>query len=206
MNNKFYIVGGSRYGEPHVLTAYGFERVDEMADADFVVFTGGEDINPKIYDEEPHHSVWFNPHRDAEEIKAYHQALGMGKAFLGICRGAQFLNCMAGGTLYQDIQHPGFHELVTDEGDRFLSNSVHHQMMRVGEGAIIKAWAENLSPHHEFMANGQVVNITDEEKEPEIVIYPDRRMVLVQGHPEFNATDPELHNFRQFVFNLVKEA
>ena len=80
-------------------------------------------------------------------------------------------------------------------------------MMRVTEGAIIKAWAENLSKdHHLYMKDGKEANDKVVEKEPEIVIYPEHRMVLVQGHPEFSATDPELHTFRQYVFDLIKEA
>lgn len=207
MNNKFFIVGGDRYEETRVLRAYGFTKVETMDECDFVVFTGGADINPAIYGEEAHRSVYFSEGRDRHEIEGYEAAKRLGKAFLGICRGAQLLNCLVGGKLYQDINHRGFHELVTDAGQRFMSNSVHHQMMRVTDGAIIKAWAENLSKdHHLYMADGKEANDKVVEKEPEIVIYPLHRMVLVQGHPEFSATDPELHTFRQYVFDLIKEA
>ena len=206
MNKTFFISGGNRFGESRVLLDAGFQPAASMEEADFVVFTGGADINPAIYGEDVHPYTHFMDQRDKREIADYEKAKGLGKAMLGICRGAQLLNCLAGGTLFQDISHPGYHEIVSDEGERFMSNSVHHQMLRVGKGAIIKAWAENLSPHHEFMSQGQVVNITDVEKEPEIVIYPEHRMVLVQGHPEFDGRSEELSRFREFVFNLVKEA
>lgn len=205
MNSKFYVSGGNRYGEVYVLKKYGFTPVETMEEADFVVFTGGADINPAIYGEDVHPTTYFTEARDRREIADYHHAKVLGKAFLGICRGAQLLNCMAGGALFQHIEHPGFHDIITEEGEVFLSNSVHHQMLRVGDGAIIKAWAQNLSPTHEHMSNGQVVRIDDVEKEPEVVVYPEHRMVLVQGHPEFNADEPELARFREFVFNLVKE-
>lgn len=204
---KFYIVGGDRYGESSVLTRYGFEQVSLIEACDFVVFTGGADINPAIYGEKPHRSVYFNEDRDRYEMNAYHVSKGLKKAFLGICRGAQLLNCLVGGKLYQDIGHPGYHELVTDEGQRFPSNSVHHQMLRVAEGAIIKAWTENLSDgHHLWMKDGVEANDEVVEKEPEIVIYPEHRMVLVQGHPEFDSSNPRLHTFRQYVFDLIKQA
>lgn len=203
--NKYFISGGNRFGEQSVLNRYGFERVNTLEEADFVVFTGGADISPDIYKEDRHPTTYPSPSRDKLEIADFNKAKELDKGFLGICRGAQLLNCLVGGSLFQDISHPGFHEVVTDEGERFYSNSVHHQMLRVAEGAIIKAWAENLSPYHEFMAQGQIVNIEDVEKEPEIVVYPEHRMVLVQGHPEFGSTDESLERFRQFVFNLVKE-
>lgn len=205
VSKKFFIVGGSRYGEPRVLANYGYEQVHVMADADFVVFTGGADINPALYGEKPHHTVYFNATRDTLEVAEYKRATGLGKALLGICRGAQLLNVMAGGSLYQDISHPSYHEVVTDTGERFMSNSVHHQMLRVGKGAIIKAWSENLSPNHFFMDGNEEVFHVDVEQEPEVVIYPEHRMVLVQGHPEFGHTEAGLETFRQFVFNLLNE-
>lgn len=206
MTIKYFISGGSRFGEPTVLNKYGFEQAEDMASCDFVVFTGGADINPALYGEMAHHTTYYTNARDTREIADYRQAIDLGKAFLGICRGAQLLNVLAGGKLYQDIGHPSVHEIVTDTGERFLSNSVHHQMMRPGPGAIIKAWAQNLSKGHFYMReDGLEGNDPDVEQEPEIVVYPERRMVLVQGHPEFSHSDPALHTFRQFVFNLVKE-
>lgn len=205
MSKKYYISGGSRFGEDYVLDRAGFTRVNTMEACDFVVFTGGADINPNIYGEEAHPQTYYNEDRDTRELNDYEKAVALGKGFLGICRGAQLLNSLFGGSLFQHIQHPGFHELVTEEGEVFFSNSVHHQMMRVTDDAIIKAWARNLSPVHEFMSEGQIVNIEDVEKEPEIVVYPAQRAVLVQGHPEFNANDPELARFREYVFNLIKE-
>lgn len=205
MSKKYFIVGGSRYGEPRVLANYGYEQVYVMADADFVVFTGGADINPALYGEKSHHTVYFNQARDDHEVAEYIRATSLGKALLGICRGAQLLNVMAGGALYQDISHPSYHEIVTDSGERFMSNSVHHQMLRVAEGAIIKAWAENLSPNHFYMDGDLEAFNVYVEKEPEVVIYPHYRMVLVQGHPEFGHTEPGLETFRQFVFNLLNE-
>ena len=203
---KYFISGGSRFGEPRVLDRAGFQQVRGLEEADFVVFTGGSDIDPSIYKEDRHPTTYPSRERDMREIKDFHQARDAGKAMLGICRGAQLLNCLVGGSLFQDIHHPGFHMLTTDDGQHFISNSVHHQMLRVGDGAIIKAWTENLSAgHHLYMKDGVEANIPDVEKEPEIVLYPQHRMVLVQGHPEFNSEDSELETFRSYVFNLVKE-
>lgn len=203
---KYYISGGNRFNEPRVLGRYGFTEVDTIAESDFVVFTGGADIDPAIYGEDRHKTTYPSRDRDVREIKDFHAARNAGKAFLGICRGAQLLNCLVGGKLYQDIQHPGFHMLKTDTGESFPSNSVHHQMLRVTDGAIIKAWTENLSDgHHLYMQDGYVMNDEKVDKEPEIVVYPAHRMVLVQGHPEFDDNNPELEQFRSFVFNTLKE-
>lgn len=206
MNKSFFISGGNRFGEQHVLRKYGFVSSPTMEDADFVVFTGGADIDPSIYKSKAHASTHANTGRDRMEIADFHRAKELGKAMLGICRGAQLLNCLAGGSLYQDIRHPGYHLLITDDGQLFPSNSVHHQMLRVAEGAIIKAWTPSLSPYHLHMDGGVEGNDVVVEKEPEIVVYPEHRMVLVQGHPEFDSENPQLHTFRQYVFNLIQGA
>lgn len=202
---KFFIVGGNRYGERSILIDYGFLPVPTMEEADLVVFTGGQDINPALYGEEAHRSVYFTQERDDYEVEAFKRATALKKAFLGICRGAQLLNVLVGGKLYQDIAHPAYHELTTFDGQKFLSNSVHHQMLRPTKDAIIAAWTESLSPYHRFMEAGEEQNDVTVEQEPEIVVYQKQRMVLVQGHPEFDYGDDELHPFREFVFNLVKE-
>ena len=138
--NKAFIVLGNRFGEKQVLQAYGFSVAETMGEADFVVFTGGEDINPSLYGEAVHRSVYFNNRRDEAEIRAYEQAVVLKKPMLGICRGAQLLNVMVGGSLYQDVNHhSGGHSITNDEGENFLTTSVHHQMMRTTDDAIIKA-------------------------------------------------------------------
>lgn len=204
--NKAFIVLGNRFGEKQVLQAYGFSVVETMEDADFVVFTGGEDINPALYGEAVHRSVYFNNRRDEAEIRAYEQAVTLKKPMLGICRGAQLLNVVVGGSLYQDVNHhSGGHAILNDEGESFYTTSVHHQMMRTTDEAIIKAWATGQSTRRRYMGNGdQEVEEQGDHDDPEIVLYPKHRMLLVQGHPEFSASDPIYEQFRQYVFKLLK--
>lgn len=202
--NKAYIVLGNRFGESAIMARYGFTTVPTMEEADFVVFTGGEDINPRLYGEVAHSSVYYNNQRDAAEIKGYEQARELGLPMFGICRGAQLLNVLVGGSLYQDVnKHGSYHNIITDTGEVFETTSVHHQMMRPREGAIIKAWADCQATRRIRMDEGYAAD-DGEGIDPEIVIYPDHRMLLVQGHPEFSTNVPELETFRQYVFKLLK--
>jgi len=77
---------------------------DLMAKLDGILLTGGGDIDPVIFNGEPHPNVYGIDHqRDFLEIELVRLASHSGTPFLGICRGAQVINVALGGTLYTDI-------------------------------------------------------------------------------------------------------
>lgn len=134
-----------------------------------VVLTGGEDVEPRHYGQDPHPKLGAtNPARDEMELKVAAGALERRMPVLGICRGFQLLNVALGGTLYQDIpsQLGGdlTHEQTAAIGARWHSarvepesrlneifgttdlfiNSFHHQAVhRLGDGLRAVAWAED---------------------------------------------------------------
>lgn len=69
-----------------------------------ILFTGGNDIDPRLYGEEPtEKSVDVSVFRDQTEVQLMKWALEDGKPILCICRGMELLNVVNGGTLYQDV-------------------------------------------------------------------------------------------------------
>jgi len=81
---------------------------DELDDAfslcDGLLFTGGHDVSPSEYGEEKKESCGMTCKlRDEMEGYLLDKAIAENKAFLGICRGIQFINAHLGGSLYQDI-------------------------------------------------------------------------------------------------------
>ncbi len=75
-----------------------------------LLLTGGEDVEPWRYGQDPHPALGsVNPPRDATELAALAAAMRRGIPVLAICRGIQLLNVALGGTLYQDLaaQRPG---------------------------------------------------------------------------------------------------
>lgn len=71
---------------------------------DGLVLTGGEDIDPTMFGEEPHHGQGtVVVERDKMEIALVQMMRAQGKPILGICRGIQIVNVALGGTLYQDL-------------------------------------------------------------------------------------------------------
>lgn len=75
-----------------------------LARIDGLMLTGGEDVDPALYNEMPHQKLGsISQSRDAAEIAALNAAFERIIPILAICRGLQIVNVMRGGSLYQDI-------------------------------------------------------------------------------------------------------
>lgn len=123
---------------------------------DGLILSGGEDIDPKHYGEEPgQHLGTVAQDRDHFEIGLVKAILDQKKPLLGICRGLQVLNVSLGGSLHQDIpsefpgtsilhrqkseEHAGSHRVDLLKGskihgifatDSLMCNSFHHQSIK----------------------------------------------------------------------------
>jgi putative glutamine amidotransferase len=77
---------------------------DALKGLDGLLLTGGQDVAPSRYGEEPHPTVvQVSEARDAFEIALIAEARRRDLPILAICRGIQVLNVARGGTLVQDI-------------------------------------------------------------------------------------------------------
>lgn len=186
-----------------------WEVVEKMEDADYVCLTGGSDINPALYGQVPHRTTRWLPHRDAMEVEQYHKARRLGKKILGICRGAQLMNALEGGDMYQHVNHHhGHHKLVDrDTGEEKTVNSIHHQMMIPAENTIVVAIASGQSDQRELMAEGvdgsPVVRADlGVHDDPEVVVFYDCDTggkyyfgLGFQGHPEYGHPETTAYFF-----------
>ncbi|EKU50455.1 gamma-glutamyl-gamma-aminobutyrate hydrolase family protein [Staphylococcus massiliensis] len=76
----------------------------EMLDG--LIITGGQDISPLIYGEDPMPLLGeVNPKRDQYDLKLLDLAIQREIPILGICRGMQIINVFFGGTMWQDISY-----------------------------------------------------------------------------------------------------
>ena len=184
-----------------------YERVDG------ILVPGGVDMDPSTYGEAPHPKLGnIDPSRDRTEMLMAKWAVEDKKPYLGLCRGAQVLNVVQGGSLWQDldaqydgaIKHDYFpnsgferdhlaHEVRIASGSRlrhaievdsFRVNSMHHQGVKtLGRGLAATAIApDGLIEAVELDDDGAFI-------------------VGVQWHPEiFELTDPHTrHLFKEFV-------
>lgn len=77
---------------------------DILERVDGVIITGGPDINPQFYDQEPRPNMGEIDHElDLLELETARAAIDLGLPVLGICRGIQVLAAAFGGELIQDI-------------------------------------------------------------------------------------------------------
>ena len=75
-----------------------------LSGVDGLMLTGGDDVAPPIYGEQPHETITdAEPGRDEFEIGLVKVARERGVPIFAICRGVQVLNVACGGTLVQDI-------------------------------------------------------------------------------------------------------
>ncbi|WP_273497973.1 gamma-glutamyl-gamma-aminobutyrate hydrolase family protein [Peptoniphilus rhinitidis] len=80
------------------------EAKEDIKKVDGVVVTGGDDLNPALYNEEPIPTLEdINPRRDKSDEFLLKALLEEDKPTIATCRGMQFTNILSGGTLYQDI-------------------------------------------------------------------------------------------------------
>jgi putative glutamine amidotransferase len=131
---------------------------------DGLIITGGKDVNPERYGQERHPET-DEPRldRDAWEDALLTAAIDTGLPFLGICRGAQVLNIMRGGTLHQHLPETlgtdryrvadavfSDNEVAVDPGTKLAEvlgdtspmdvKTYHHQSIAdVGDGLIVTA-------------------------------------------------------------------
>lgn len=137
---------------------------------DALLLTGGDDLQPHLYGEEPHPALGTTtPARDHYELSLLHQAFALGLPILGICRGLQLINVAFGGTLYQDLPeqyplkdllhsqdpppHTATHPVSLVVGTRLQTifnekelqaNSLHHQAIRnLAPGFLVNAYAND---------------------------------------------------------------
>jgi putative glutamine amidotransferase len=77
---------------------------DLLAGLDGLVLSGGGDLHPAEYQQDPSSDLLtVSRDRDRTELALARQALSTDLPLLAICRGAQVLNVAAGGDLLQDI-------------------------------------------------------------------------------------------------------
>ena len=179
-------------------------RDEIFARCDGFLLTGGGDLDPAIFNEPPHPTLYeVAPARDRLEIALVRSALEMRKPLLAVCRGIQVLNVALGGSLFQDVaSDPGTqiqhqqekegkprdeptHPVKIVAGSRLaqvlgttelLVNSMHHQA--------VKALGKGLAPSA-FAPDMIVEGLEPEESDPA------RFLLGVQWHPEeLTRTDP----------------
>ncbi|MDF2713147.1 MAG: gamma-glutamyl-gamma-aminobutyrate hydrolase [Paenibacillus sp.] len=188
--------GGLPLAVPHMPSAEWLDRVCAVTDG--LLLSGGEDVDPYLYGEEPTPGLGaISPERDRIEAQLAQRFLAADKPIFAICRGLQLLNAVAGGTLLQDIerQHDGAlqHRQMAPRGH--LSHRVHIEKGTLLERIVGVSPTRVNSFHHQAVrrtAPGFRVNAVAADGIVEGIESESHRFVLgVQWHPEnLSGVDP----------------
>lgn len=202
---KIFVVGGAL---GYATFLEGMTLVDKVEDAEVVLFTGGEDVTPSLYDCKKHPTTYCNPNRDLEEKEVFNR-IKENQIALGICRGSQFLCVMNGGRLVQNVRGHAIGRThgITDGNIVYEITSTHHQMQYPYN--LNKEDYEVLFKSFQLLSDCYEGDKIDPELilqngEPEIVKYHKKGFpvcLAVQGHPEMIPDSP----VAKMISNLVKE-
>lgn len=202
---KVYVVGPQTNYANFI---FNHELVDNIKDADIVLFTGGEDVDPHLYHQEPHYTTFYNPERDKFEVEEFNK-INKDQIAIGVCRGSQFLCVMNGGKLIQNVSnHAIFHTHLIYSNDIAIDiTSTHHQMQypfNINKDYYdILFWARHLSSDYE----GDGIDPDKVEAEPEIVFYHNPKLprcLAIQGHPEYMRHEsPAVIEINKIIKNIV---
>ena len=164
-----------------------------------LVLTGGEDIDPRWFDEPPHPALGAtHVARDAYEIALVLAARERGLPTLALCRGQQILNVALGGSLIQDLpsQRPGaVHPKSAHPSDRVHAVEIEPASRLAAMLGATRV--EVNSFHHQAIgrvaAGVRVVGRSPDGVVEAIESVPDEGwwMVGVQWHPEYCTGDVE---------------
>jgi putative glutamine amidotransferase len=182
-----YLFAVERLGALPVFLLHGTLHENVLIEScDAFIFTGGNDIDPRLYGGDMPLDFGGFPMIDLWTHALIEKILSTKKPILGICRGMQFLNVFFGWTLIPDLKNAHFHldparrDQVIDRAyilpDTTLSrifwntsvgiNSIHHQ-------AVDALW------------NGFQISATSEyDGTIEAIEHTTLPILCVQWHPE----------------------
>jgi putative glutamine amidotransferase len=83
---------------------------DVLDVVDGLMVIGGADVDPAGYGADAHPTTQSRPDRDEHELNLLRAAIERGQPVLGVCRGAQLMNVLLGGTLEQHLPETVGHD------------------------------------------------------------------------------------------------
>ena len=184
-----YVKAIEHAGGRPVLVPPSEDAVDETLHAlDALVFSGGSDVNPETYGQDPHpETKGVVPERDRAELTLLEAALARDVPVLAVCRGSQVLNVALGGDLIQHLP-----EVVGDEKHRHTPGTFADHDVTLERGTrlaeLLGEHAPVKSHHHQGfgrLGSGLRPAARAEDGTLEAVEDPSKRFALgVLWHPE----------------------
>lgn len=177
-------------------------RSKSFQDSNIVILPGGADISPTLYNSKNVACGFINEKNDLIQWALLKEAHKNNKFVIGICRGAQMITAYNGGKLIQDISgHYKMHSITFTDGSKCMITSCHHQMcypfnLPSDKYDILAYSTKKLSNH--YTSDGLAIPPI----EPEVIWYPETRMLAIQGHPEWMSNTSQ---FIKIINNIIEK-
>ncbi|MDR2389536.1 MAG: gamma-glutamyl-gamma-aminobutyrate hydrolase family protein [Tannerellaceae bacterium] len=184
-----------------------------VSNLDGLVLTGGKDVNPLWYQEQPHPQLGeVDPLRDAYELTLIKLASDRNIPILGICRGEQLINVAFGGTLYQDIPSQHTRDTGVKHVQKMPGQYVSHTVSVKPESqlsAIIGPGIQGVNTFHhqavkEVAPGFRAVAYSTDSIVEAIEAWPERPILGVQWHPEALVDGGDTTMLKLFAFLTAK--
>lgn len=177
MKKKFFTPFGDSQTSA-MFKRFGFEEIDSISSKvvpDFLVFTGGADVSPMLYNKAIESRTHYSVDRDFSDMTNFLAGKLKGIPMTGICRGHQLLHVANGGTLIQHIDghalsvgHPIYNVDGSEhEYGKILVTSTHHQAVPLDE-----------TKDYDFV-------LKSNDDVTEAIASKKKRFFSVQFHPEY---------------------
>lgn len=178
-------VGGAPVLLPPTATDGAAEAV--VARLDALIISGGADVDPSRYGEQPHpRTAGWRPDRDGWELALLDAAEAVGLPVLGVCRGMQVIAVHAGGRLEQHLPDAVGHDGHSPTGPTYFPNVVTAAPGSRVAG-LVGSRVEVNCHHHQSVAThpGWTPSAYAVDGSLEAMELPGERFaVAVQWHPE----------------------
>ena len=185
----------------------GINLREIVSGLDALLLTGGEDIDPELYDAPRHLANLINSPRDKLELQLLDFAAELDIPVLAVCRGAQLLAVKYGGHLV-NIE-PDNDDIHSFRISGMIKFSGHHVDV-MSDSLLSKIFpAPGLmtnSIHHQCIAEAGLLRVSARSQDDciEGVEHPEYNfMIGVQWHPELRALFERSH---QKLFNALVQA
>lgn len=199
-------------GIPYIIPIVEDEKIieEQIKNIDGLLLSGGQDVNPLIYNEEPCKELGIiSPKRDFFDICLIKYAMKKNKPILGICRGSQILNVANGGSLFQDLKY--IESSYIKHNQNHSPNLTTHSVIIKDDSKLRKFFEKTIlvnSFHHQAIKKvGDNLKISALSKDGvvEAIESKDNRFIIgIQWHPEMLAKNNE--NMKNLFKNFIKAA
>lgn len=196
-------------GVPVVIPIGTHQFADHYAQLiDGLLLTGGNDIDPLLFKEEPLEGLGeVNPLRDEVELALFQEVYGLSKPILGICRGLQIMNVALGGTIFQDIYRQSDGQLLQHRQKAPKSHRSHY--VNISDGSLLSTIAQSNkivvnSFHHQSIkepgSSLTVVGVASDGIIESLEGKENSFLLGVQWHPEVLAAAGDETSLRMFEY------